>query len=176
MGGWHGGAQWLMMRSHAQGEIRVHSRELGAVGVGGDNDNGGDDDTRLCSSAGSKGSRGRGVGRPRKAQRTSPPSPQCPRRAPHCPSGGLAAAAAGQPAPMATTGSGGGGRGFSVEGEAGGCPAGCPVRPGRGEGGGDGEGPAPCAGEGGGGTQVKGSGAAEATTTATAARGLGPRE
>ena len=33
---------WLMMLSHAQGETRVHSGELGAVVVGDDDDNGGD--------------------------------------------------------------------------------------------------------------------------------------
>ena len=45
-------------------ETRVHSGELGAVVGGGDDDNGGDDDARSRSSV---GSRGKGVGRPRKA-------------------------------------------------------------------------------------------------------------
>ena len=68
---------WLMMRSHAHGETRVHSWELGVVevGGGGNDDNRGDDDDRSRSSAGSRGSKGKGVGRPRKAQRTGPPTP-----------------------------------------------------------------------------------------------------
>ena len=40
---------WLMMRSHAQGEILVHSGELGVVEVGGGDNNG--------SNAGSTGSK-----------------------------------------------------------------------------------------------------------------------
>ena len=66
---------WLMMRSHAQGETRVHSGELGVVEVGGDDNKGGDDDARSHNSAGSGGSKGKGVGPPRKAQRTPPPPP-----------------------------------------------------------------------------------------------------
>ena len=69
---------WLMMRSHVQGETWVHSGELGAVEVGGDADNGGDNDARSAISAGSKGSRGKGVGWPRKAQSTGPPLPSVP--------------------------------------------------------------------------------------------------
>ena len=44
--------------------------------VGGDNDNGGNDDARSCNSVGSKGSRGKGP--PRKAQRTGPSLPSVP--------------------------------------------------------------------------------------------------
>ena len=73
---------WLLMRSHAQEETRVHCRELGAVEVGGHNDNEGDDDARSRSSAGSKGSRGKGTGRPLKAQRTALPLPSVPAVAP----------------------------------------------------------------------------------------------
>ena len=67
---------WLMMRSHAQGETRVHSGDLGRVEVGGNNNNGGDDDARSRSTVGSKASRGKG--RPRKSQRTGPPLPSVP--------------------------------------------------------------------------------------------------
>ena len=66
---------WLMMRSHAQRKTRVHSGELGVVEVGGGGDNGGDDDARSRTTAGTRGSKGKGVGRPRKAQRTPPPLP-----------------------------------------------------------------------------------------------------
>ena len=71
---------WLMMRSHAHGETRVHSGES-AVGVGG-GDNRGDKDACWHIIAGTKGSKGKGVGRLRKAQRTPPP-PHCP-RCNHC--------------------------------------------------------------------------------------------
>ena len=69
---------WLMMLSHAQGETRVHSGELGAVEVRGGDDNRGGGDARSRSSAGSKGSRGKGLGRHRKAQRAAPPLPNVP--------------------------------------------------------------------------------------------------
>ena len=45
----------LMMRSHAQGETWVHSRELGGLEVGGNGDNGGEDDAHSRSTMGSKG-------------------------------------------------------------------------------------------------------------------------
>ena len=61
---------WLMIRSHAQGETRVHSAELGRVEVGADDDNGGDNNARSRSSVGSAGSKGKG--RPHMAQRTGP--------------------------------------------------------------------------------------------------------
>ena len=69
---------WLMMRSHAQGETRVHSGGIGALGGGGrattttgvTTNNAGDDDTRSRSST---GSRGKGLGQPRKANRARPP-------------------------------------------------------------------------------------------------------
>ena len=66
----------LMMRSHAHGETRVHSGELGLVQVGGGRRQrgGGDDDARSRSSAGSTESKSTGVGRPHKAHRTAPPS------------------------------------------------------------------------------------------------------
>ena len=65
---------WVVMRSHTQGETRVHSGELAMVEVGGGGDaNRGGDDARSRSSAGSRGSKGKGVGRPRKAHRTGPP-------------------------------------------------------------------------------------------------------
>ena len=97
---------WLMMRSHAKGETRVRSGELGAVEVGGDNDKGG----------------GGGRGRPLAQQRTfqglkgkgaaqqgpedGPGSPECPHSPPLYPSGTLAATATGQ-VPVARTSCGG---------------------------------------------------------------------
>ena len=62
---------WLLIRSHAQAETRVHSGELVAVQVEGNDDN---DNARSGISGGSKGSKGRGVGRPRKAQKTTLPN------------------------------------------------------------------------------------------------------
>ena len=62
---------WLLTRSHAQAETHVHSGELGAVQVEGDDDN---DDARSGINGCSKGSKGRVVGRPRKSQKTTLPS------------------------------------------------------------------------------------------------------
>ena len=56
----------------------MHSGELGAVEVGGDDDSGRDDDARSRNSAGSKGSSGNGVEWRHKAQRTGPPLPSVP--------------------------------------------------------------------------------------------------
>ena len=63
---------WLMMRSHAQGMTRMHSWKMGAVMLGGDNT------ARSRTNAGSKGSRGKGLGRrarPRGRARLSAVSP-----------------------------------------------------------------------------------------------------
>ena len=70
---------WLMMRSHAQGETRVHSGELGWVEVGGDDDMGG---TTMPARAAAwvpraQGERG-GPARPRGRARLSPVSPPSP--------------------------------------------------------------------------------------------------
>ena len=51
---------WLMMRSHAHGETRVHSGLLGRVEAGGDADSGWGDGDRSHSSVGSKGSMRKG--------------------------------------------------------------------------------------------------------------------
>ena len=67
---------WVPMRSHAERETPVHSGELAMVEVGGGGDNyGGDDDSRSHSSVGSRGSKGTGLGRPRKVHWTGPPTP-----------------------------------------------------------------------------------------------------
>ena len=64
-----------MIRSHAQGATRVHSGELGVVQVGENEDNGGDTNARSCASAGSRGSKGKALGRPSKALRKDHPTP-----------------------------------------------------------------------------------------------------
>ena len=66
---------WLMMCSHAQGETRVHSGELGVVEVGGDDDNRGGNDARSRGSACSRGSDGKGVGNPARPRGQPPPTP-----------------------------------------------------------------------------------------------------
>ena len=75
---------WLMMRFHAQWETRVHSGELAVVEGGGYN-NGGVDDTRSCSSGGSRGPRVRGWGNPATPREQPPPPPPKSRWLPLCP-------------------------------------------------------------------------------------------
>ena len=67
---------WLLMRSHAQVETRVHSGEWGVVHVMGVDDN---KDARSGISGGSKGCKGKGMGR---AARPRGPAPLPPVYAP----------------------------------------------------------------------------------------------
>ena len=76
---------WLLMRSHAQAETLLHSGELGAVQVEGDDDK---NDARSDISGGSKGSKGKAERRwggpagprgPAPLSLVSPPSPLLPK-------------------------------------------------------------------------------------------------
>ena len=68
---------WLMMRSHAQGETWVHSGELGVVEVGGGvaTTTGGMTTPTRAAVRVPRGSKGKGVGQPRKAPGMAPPTP-----------------------------------------------------------------------------------------------------
>ena len=160
---------WLMTRSHAHGGTRVHSGELGVGEVAGDDNSRGDDEARSRRTAGSRGSKVTGMGAPRKAQRTSPPTP-------------LPIVPAVTPLPkwqiccssstLSRSGSSGlcqWGGGPAATGEAAGLLVGSAAGPGCGAGGAKGQGP----GEGAGGTQTKGTNATAATAAATSGGGDG---
>ena len=91
---------WLKMRSHAQGETRVHFGELGRVEVGSGDNNIRGPRRPLAQQRAFQGLKGKGAAP--QGPVDGPVAPQCPRRPRHSPRGRLAAPTA-SPVPMATT-------------------------------------------------------------------------